>query len=75
MKIKKVLSLVLVFMLLLSTTSAFAAVPEGTIVFGNVAYDLQALADDSFTSEIIVKYIYNNNDFAYKKIGGEWLNS
>lgn len=75
MKIKKVLSLVLVFMLLLSTTSAFAAVPEGTIVFGNVAYDLQALADDSFTSEILGNYRDNNNDFAYKKIGGDWVNS
>jgi hypothetical protein len=75
MNLKRIFSLVLAFTMLISTAAFAATVPNETIVIGDAAYDLQALADDNFTEEILGKYLGNEAEFYFKNPDGEWVNS
>ncbi|MFA4884494.1 MAG: Ig-like domain-containing protein [Desulfotomaculaceae bacterium] len=77
MKVKKSLraiALALVVVFVLSST-AFAAIPNNTIIFNDKAYDLSLLDDPSMVNEILGAFVANHNTFIYKTPTGTFLNN
>lgn len=75
MRVKKpirsiLIALILVFAL---STTAFAAIPNNTIIFNDKAYDVSLLDDPAMVGEILAAFIANGNNYIYKDLSGNFM--
>ena len=52
---------------------ALSSLPASTIIFGNKAYDLSLLNDNTMVTEILAAFVANSNHFVYKMLSGSLM--
>ena len=72
---KKILSVVLVLSMLLSTAALAAEVPAQTFVVGDKAYDFDAFLDEANQEEILEAFQDNGYNLLFKLPDGGWINA